>query len=145
MNISERGLQLIKEFEQCRLVGYLPTPDDVPTIGFGHTGPEVQIGMHWTQEQADFALAQDIKRFEKAVTDAVTAELTQHEFDACVSLAFNIGTGAFKGSTLVKKLNDSDYDGAALEFARWNKQAGKVLAGLTKRREAERELFEATA
>lgn len=145
MNISERGLNLIKEFETCKLDAYMPTPDDVPTIGWGHTGPDVVMGLRWTQEQADAALAHGIKRFEKGVLDAVTAELTQHEFDACVSLAFNIGTGAFKGSTLVKKLNAGDYDGASAEFGRWNKQAGKVLAGLTRRREAERELFEATA
>ena len=145
MNISERGLDLIKEFETCKLDAYMPTPDDVPTIGWGHTGTDVQMGLRWTQDQADAALAHDIKRFEKGVENAVTVPLTQHEFDACVSLAFNIGTGAFKGSTLVKLLNASDYDGASLQFARWTKQAGKTLAGLVRRREAERELFEVTA
>ena len=143
--ISERGLDLIKEFETCKLDAYMPTPDDVPTIGWGHTGADVQMGLRWSQEQADAALALDIKRFEKCVNDAVSVALTQYEFDACVSLAFNIGTGAFRNSTLVKKLNAGDYDGAAAEFQRWNKQAGKELAGLTRRRGAERDLFEATA
>ena len=145
MNIGERGIALIKEFETCKLDAYMPTPDDVPTIGWGHTGADVQMGMRWTQEQADAALASDLKRFEKGVNDAVKVPLTQPEFDACVSLAFNIGTGAFKGSTLVRLLNASDFDGAALQFARWNKQAGKELAGLTRRRLAERELFDSTA
>lgn len=145
VTISSRGLDLIKSFEQCRLIGYLPTPEDVPTIGWGHTGHEVSIGLEWSQEQADAALAQDVKRFEKAVSDAVQTDLTQYEFDACVSLAFNIGAAAFRQSTLARKLNAGDYDGAAAEFRRWNKQAGKELAGLTRRREAERELFEATA
>lgn len=144
MKISDRGIDLIKQFEQCRLVGYLPTPADVPTIGWGHTGPEVIIGLRWTQEQADAQLSADLERFEKAVTACVKVPLTQQEFDACVSLAFNIGTGAFKNSTLARKLNAGDYDGAAAEFKRWNKQAGRELAGLTRRREAERELFEAT-
>lgn len=145
MNISERGVALIKSFEQCRLVGYLPTPDDVPTIGWGHTGAEVKIGTVWTQEQADQQFTVDVERYEKCVNDTVTAALTQFEFDACVSLCFNIGTGQFKSSTLVKKLNAGDHDGAAAEFRRWNKQAGKELAGLTRRRAAERDLFEATA
>lgn len=144
MKTSERGLDLIKSFEQCRLDAYLPTPDDVPTIGWGHTGDDVHMGQRWTQEQADFALTQDIQRFERAVEEAVTVELTQHEFDACVSLAFNIGTGAFRTSTLVKMLNAGDKAGASAQFERWNKQAGKVLAGLTRRREAERDLFETT-
>ena len=145
MNISERGLNLIKEFETCKLDAYMPTPDDVPTIGWGHTGADVQMGLRWTQDQADAALAHDIQRFEKCVNDCVTVPLQQPEFDACVSLAFNIGTGAFKSSTLVRLLNASDYDGASLQFARWNKQAGKELAGLTRRRLAERDLFEETA
>lgn len=145
MRTGERGIELIKSFEQCRLIGYLPTPDDVPTIGWGHTGPEVKIGMTWTQEQADLQLALDVERFEHAVSSAVTVPLTQPEFDACVSLAFNIGADAFKKSTLVKKLNAGDFDGAAMEFRRWNKQSGRELAGLTRRRKAEYELFESTA
>jgi lysozyme len=145
VKVGARGLDLIKSFEKCRLVGYLPTKDDVPTIGWGHTGPEVRVGMVWTQAQADEALVKDIERVERAVEGCITVPLTQQEFDACVSLAYNIGTGAFKASTLARMLNDSNYDGAAEQFLRWNKQAGQVLAGLTRRREEERELFEATA
>lgn len=144
MNISDRGLELIKGFEQCRLIGYLPTPDDVPTIGWGHTGPEVTVGLEWTQEQADYALAVDVEKFEKCVTNALRVPVTQNEFDALCSFAFNVGCEALRGSTLLRKLNGGDFEGAAAEFKRWNKQAGKVLAGLTRRRLAEQELFEAT-
>lgn len=142
LNISERGLSLIKEFEQCRLDAYMPTPDDVPTIGYGHTGIDVQMGLRWTQEQADEALARDVMRFEAGVNEAVTVPLTQNEFDALVCFAFNVGTGAFRSSTLLRLLNAGDYDGAAAQLLRWNKQAGKELAGLTRRRAAERALFE---
>lgn len=144
MNISERGLDLIKSFEKCRLVAFKPTPNDVYTIGWGHTGPDVEQHTVLTQQQADDALIRDVTFAERCVTGCVTAELSQFEFDACVSLCYNIGCHAFRNSTLVKLLNASDYDGAAEQFARWNRQAGVELAGLTTRREAERLLFEAT-
>lgn len=144
-SISERGLNLIKSFEKCRLVAFKPTPNDVWTIGWGHTGPDVDRHTVWTQEQADDGLVKDVAIAERCVNGCVTAELTQEEFDACVSLCYNIGCDAFKKSTLVKLLNAGDYDGAAAQFPRWNKQAGLELAGLTKRRDAERDLFEGTA
>ena len=142
MKISERGRNLIQSFEQCRLDAYMPTPDDVPTIGWGHTGMDVQMGLRWTQEQADDAFERDIAKYEDCVTGCMRHPLTQSEFDACVSLCFNIGRGAFQQSTLVRKLNAQDFPAAAEEFLRWDKQAGKVLAGLTRRRKAEKELFE---
>lgn len=142
MNIGERGIKLIKEFEQCRLRAYKPTPEDVWTCGWGSTEGVTEDTV-WSQEEADEAFLKDVARFEKCVNEAVTVPMTQNEFDACVSLAFNIGCAAFRKSTLVRKLNDSDYDGAALEFRRWDKQAGRVLAGLTRRRLAEERLFEA--
>lgn len=98
-----------------------------------------------TQAQADAWLVEDVGAAERCVVACITSDLTQWEFDACVSLCYNIGIDAFRKSTLAKLLNESNYDGASEQFLRWNKQAGHELAGLTKRREAERTLFEATA
>jgi lysozyme len=100
------------------------------------------MGDTCTQEQADAWFLEDVAWAEDCVNGAVNVPLTQQEFDACVSLCFNIGYTAFKGSTLVRKLNESDYDAASLQFLRWDKQRGQVLAGLTKRRMAEVRLFE---
>lgn len=144
MNISERGLDLIKSYEKCRLTAYLPTVNDVLTIGWGHTGADVRKDSVWTQEQADEALKRDVASTERCINANVSVPLTQPEFDALCSLVFNIGCGAFKDSTLLRLLNASDYDGAAEQFRRWNKQNKVELAGLTARRASERQLFEAT-
>ena len=100
------------------------------------------MGDTCTQEQAEAWFLEDVAWAEDCVNRSVTGVLTQNEFDACVSLCFNIGCRAFSGSTLVKLLNGHNFDAAALEFVKWNKQAGHVLAGLTRRREAEAELFD---
>ena len=141
MNLGPQGTALIKSFEKCSLSAYLPTPDDVPTIGYGHTR-EVSMGDTCTQAQADAWFLEDVAWAEECVNAHVTGVLTQNEFDACVSLCFNIGCAAFTGSTLLKLLNGHNFDSAALEFEKWNKQHGKVLAGLTRRREAEAKLFD---
>ena len=141
MKLGEKGAALIKSFESCRLRAYMPTPDDVWTCGWGSTRGVTKDTV-WTQEEADARFLEDVAQFEECVNDCVSAALTQNEFDACVSLAFNIGCTAFRNSTLVKLLNLADYNGASLQFLRWNRQAGKVLNGLTRRRIAERELFE---
>lgn len=141
MKLSPAGVALIQSFEKCRLHAYLPTPNDVPTIGWGST-EDVRMGDVWTQEQADERFMRDIEWAEDCVNKAVTAQLRQNEFDACVSLCFNIGCAAFGKSTLARMLNAGDYDGAAAQFARWDKQKGQVLAGLTRRRAAEAALFE---
>lgn len=140
MKISNAGLDLIKSYEQLRLEAYMPTPDDVPTIGYGHT-KGVKMGDSCTEEQALEWLREDCAEAEECVSKFVRVPLTQNEFDALVSLTFNIGCGAFKGSTLLKLLNSHDYDGAAAQFPRWNKQSGKELAGLTRRRADERRMF----
>ena len=140
MKLGPQGISLIKSFEGLRLEAYLPTPDDVPTIGYGHTRA-VAMGDTCTPEQAEAWLLEDVAWAEDCVGRAITAQLTQPEFDACVSLCFNIGCKAFSGSTLAKLLNAGDYDEASKQFVRWNKQAGKELAGLTRRRAAEAELF----
>lgn len=143
MKLGPEGAALIKEYEQCRLSAYMPTPDDVPTIGYGHTRG-VAMGDTCTQDEADAWFIEDVAWAEDCVNRAVTSGLSQTEFDALVSLCFNIGCKAFTGSTLVRKLNESpaDFDAASKEFSRWNKQGGKVLNGLTRRRASEAELFD---
>lgn len=92
-------------------------------------------------EQAKSYFKHDLAKFEKTVNESVTVPINQNQFDALVSLTYNIGSGAFKNSTLLKKLNKGDYQGAADQFLVWNKAGGKVMKGLVRRREAERALF----
>lgn len=108
----------------------------VPTIGFGETAG-VKIGDKITPERALVRLLSSTEKHADAIRQCIHVPLYQHEFDAYVSLAYNIGTGAFCKSTLVKKLNAKDYTGACEEIRRWNRAGGKVLPGLTKRRETE--------
>lgn len=141
---ATRGVELIKEFEGCRLTAY-KCPAGVWTIGYGHTGTvdgkAIASGMTITAAKATELLKKDLAKFEAAVNSYVTAPITQNMFDALVSFAYNCGLGALKGSTLLKKLNAKDYDGAAEQFPLWNKAGGKVLKGLVRRRERERQLF----
>ena len=137
--IGQKGLDLIKRFEGLRLRSYL-CPANVWTIGYGHTGA-VKRGQQITSEQAEELLKSDLVRFEKIVSESVNVPLKQQQFDALVSLAFNIGTNAFANSTLVRMLNAANYAGAADQFLRWNQAGGRVLDGLTRRRQAERALF----
>lgn len=132
--------QLIKQWEQLRLVAYKPTPADRWTIGWGHT-EDVFQGMTITKAQAEQFFEMDVQWAEDAVNTLVKVPLTQHQFDALVSFTFNIGAGAFKKSTLLRKLNAKDYKGAAHEMLRWNKQDGKVLQGLVNRRSDEMSYF----
>lgn len=131
---------LIKKWEKLRLVAYLPTPDDVWTIGWGHT-LGVKKGDKITKEQAQEFFIQDKQWAEDAVNQKVKVPLTQEQFDALVSLVFNIGANAFSRSTLLKKLNRKDYQGAADQFNVWVKQKGKTLTGLVRRRAEERSYF----
>ena len=112
------------------------------TGGWGHTGPEMHYGMTFSREQAVAWLRQDVASAEATVKRLVHVELNQEEYDALVDLVFNIGSGYFDTSTLLRKLNAGDTDGAIAEFAKWNKAGGLVLAGLVKRREADRVLFQ---
>lgn len=140
MRASARGIELIKSFEQCRLIAYKPTPDDVFTCGWGST-QGVTADTTWTQAQADLAFAADLERFEQCVSDALEVEVTQNQFDAMVSLAYNIGCNAFRNSTLLRLVNAGNAEAARQQFGRWNKQKGKVLSGLTRRRDHEAALF----
>jgi len=140
MKIGEQGLDLIRKHEGLRLKAYI-CPGGKLTIGYGHTGSDVAAGMTIDNAQADALLLKDVERFEKSVNEMVDVEMTQAMFDALVCFAFNLGAGSLKSSTLLKKLNANDKPGAAEEFLKWNKAQGKVLNGLTARREGERALF----
>lgn len=145
MNISKNGLDLVKHFEGCYLNAY-KCPANVWTIGYGHTGKvdgvDIASSLIITQDKADELLKNDMAIFENAVTESVRVEITQSQFDALVSFSFNVGAGALKSSTLLKKINSSNVIGAANEFHRWNKASGKILKGLARRRAAEAYLFE---
>ena len=140
MRISEEGRSLIKHFEGCKLKAYC-CPAGVWTIGVGHTGPDVLEGQRITEERADELLAIDLDDSERCVSGNVSVPLTQEQFDALVSLVFNIGCAAFRQSTLRQMLQDGSDVEAGDQFLRWNKSKGMVLPGLTRRREAERRLF----
>lgn len=144
MHISPSGIDLICNFEGKRLAAY----DDgvgVWTIGFGTTvypnGIKVMKGDTCTEAQAKTYMAHDLKKFEATVNKAVTVQLNQNQFDALVSLAYNIGTNAFSKSTLVKKLNANDIRGAADQFDVWVNAGGKRMQGLVNRRAKEKALF----
>ncbi len=137
--INGVGLDLIKDFEGLRLNSYRDAVG-VWTIGYGHTrtaGP----GQRITNAQATALLREDVANFENAVTRAVRVPITENQFAALVSFAYNVGSGALNSSTLLRRLNAGDSFGAADELLRWNRAGGRVLAGLTRRRVAERELF----
>lgn len=144
MQTSDKGIALIKEFEGCKLTAYQDSVG-VWTIGYGWTQPvngvPVGKGMTITQQTADDLLHSGLVQYEKGVAGLVKVTINQNQFDALVDFAYNLGVKALEGSTLLKKLNAGDYTGAAAEFPKWNKAGGKVLNGLTRRREAEKALF----
>lgn len=144
MQISENGIALIKSFEGLRLTAYKDNVG-VWTIGYGWTqlvdGKHVAAGMTIKQETAERLLKTGLVSYERDISKLVKVNLTQGQFDALVSFAYNLGVRALSTSTLLKKLNAGDYRGAADEFLCWNKAGGKVLAGLSRRREAEQSLF----
>lgn len=140
MKTSEKGLQLIASFEGLKLVSYR-CPANVLTIGYGHTGKDVVNGMEITKERALQLLAIDVQIVENQI-NALNLKINQNQFDALVSFAYNCGFGALKGSTLLKCVQanpmNSNIKG---EFAKWNRAGGKVLPGLSRRREAEAVLY----
>ena len=139
--LSQRGIELITSFEGLRLQAYRDIVN-VVTIGYGHT-KTAQMGQIITKEQAINLLKQDVAGFEVAINRLVKVPLNQNQFDALVSLAFNIGSSALRDSTLLKKLNSGDYSAASAQFDVWNRAGGKVVSGLVRRRAAERQLFDA--
>lgn len=139
LSLSASALVGIAVHEAYRGDAYLPTPNDVPTIGFGTT-EGVRLGDKITVERALVRLLADADRFQRDLKACIgDVPLHQHEWDAYVSWAYNVGSGAACRSTLVRKLRQDppDYAGACAELLRWDKQAGKTLRGLTIRRQAE--------
>lgn len=151
--VSPAGIALMHRFESCRLTSY-PDPgskDGKPwTIGWGSTGSDIVPGMTWTQAQCDDRYARDLAKFEDGVTRLLGgAPTTQGQFDALVSLAYNIGLDedadtiaeGLGDSSLLKKHKAGDYDGAATAFASWRFNDGRSMTGLVRRRAAEADLY----
>lgn len=139
LSLSAAAFVGIAVHEAYRGDAYLPTPNDVPTIGFGTT-EGVKLGDRITVERALVRLLADADAYQARLRACIgDVPLAQYEWDAYVSWAYNVGTGAACSSTLVRKLkqNPPDYAGACAELLRWDKQAGKTLRGLTIRRQAE--------
>jgi lysozyme len=140
MKISQEGLSLIKKFEGCELEAYRCAAN-VLTIGYGST-KDVKEGDSITQEEADALLLHEMDEYEGYVKDSVTVDLDQNQFDALVSWVFNLGPSNLKASTMLKVLNNKEFEEVPSQIKRWNKAGGKVLQGLIRRREAEALLFE---
>lgn len=140
MAISNNGLKFIGDHEGCDLTAYWDDLGGVWTIGYGHTG-DVYEGETITQDQALELLRQDCQGAANAVNSYVTVPLTQNQFDALVSFTYNLGSGALASSTLLKLLNQGDYQGAADEFPKWCHAGGSFVQGLYNRRCDERDLF----
>ena len=140
MKTSQEGIALIKKFEGCELEAYQCSAN-VWTIGYGHTAG-VSEGDFCTQEDADRMLAEDLEEFEGYVREAVDVSLEQHNFDALVAWTYNLGPGSLQSSTMLKRLNEENFDEVPSEMRRWNKSGGQVLDGLVRRREAEALLFQ---
>jgi lysozyme len=141
MTSSPRCVEMVKHFEGFRAKPYL-CPAGVPTIGYGHTEGVSLSDPPITRESAAALLEKDLAVFAAGVARMLTAPVTQNQFDALVSFAYNVGLGNLKRSTLLKMVNSGDRAGAAREFAKWTKAKGRELPGLVKRRAAERALFE---
>lgn len=136
-------LPLIHQWEGCKLNAY-PDPAtgaEPYTIGYGATGPDIGPETVWTQEQADADLAQRLDRINSTITQAVRVRLSPQQRAALVSLAYNIGTGNWLTSTMLKCINDGDYNRACGQFGVWIIANAKVMVGLIRRRAAEAELF----
>jgi len=135
-------LAALRAMEVLRTTAYLPTPKDRPTIGYGHTGPDVQMGMTITPEKAEELFREDVERVTKSIEKLVKVPLNQGQMDALTSFTFNVGSGALAGSTLLRLLNAGDFAGAAQQFPRWDKQGHQTLPGLVLRRAREKKAFE---
>jgi lysozyme len=149
-SLTPAGAALVQHFEGCLkpvkggFTAY-KCPANVTTIGHGHTnhhGRQFKMGDVWTKQECDDVFLEDMAGFEDAVRRLVKVELEPWQFDALVSFTYNCGEGNLQKSTLLKKVNAGDFEGAALEFHKWNKANGQVLAGLTRRRASEALLFQ---
>lgn len=149
---SVNGVSVLHHYESCKLVAYPDpgSPTGEPwTIGWGHTGPEVYKGLVWTQEKADAVFLDDLLKTERGVSSLVKVPINQGQFDALVCLAYNIGLDidadtkaeGLGDSTLLRKLNAGDFEGAIEEWYKWRTNEGKVMLGLVRRRASEVWLF----
>ncbi len=142
------GIKLIKEIEKLELHAYQKTINGVKdkiTIGYGHTGMlngrPLTLNDTITKFEAEQLFKNDLSAFERIINESVRVKINQNQFDALMSLSYNIGANAFKNSTLLKLLNKGDFTGARNQFYRWNKSGGKDSLGLTRRRAKEADLF----
>ena len=142
MNVSKVGVDLIKQFEGCKLRAYRDAVS-VLTCGWGSTGPDIRDDTVWTQEQADKRLMTHLELVEGCLARNVKVPLNQNQFDALACWVYNLGCGNFMRSTLLRKLNEGDYAAVPDQIRRWTRAGTQVLAGLTRRREAEAALFQA--
>lgn len=135
--------RLTRKWEGCKLQAYPdPATGGKPwTIGWGSTGPGIEKGTVWTQAQADARHKWDLEKFMTGVQAAVKKPATPGQLGAMTSFAYNVGLGAFRGSTLLRLFNAGDSKGAADQFLRWNRANGKLMEGLTRRRNDERREF----
>lgn len=140
MTTSLAGRALIESFEGLRLTAYQDIRG-IWTIGYGHVGRDVPPGLTITQAQADELLEADLQGAERAVNTFVKVPLTQNQFDALVSFTYNVGAGNLEHSTLLSLLNQGAYVGASAQFLAWDRAGGVISSGLTRRRLAERDLF----
>ncbi len=138
--ISQEGVNLIKKFEGFEEKAY-KCPAGVWTIGYGHT-KDVMEGDFWSEAYAEHMLEVELEEYCEYINDLVEVELNQNQFDALVSWVYNLGPSNLKSSTLLKVLNEGDFDEVPRQIRRWNKAGGNVLEGLTRRREAEALLFQ---
>jgi len=138
--VSATCRRMIQNFEGLRLRAYRDT-GGVLTIGYGHTGRDVRPGMVITRAKAEDLFCQDLKRFEGRVQNMLTRPLNQNQFDALVSLCYNIGPSALRKSALMRLVNEGKLEVAAKQFDRWTRDNGRKLAALVKRRAIEKEMF----
>jgi lysozyme len=143
MKISEEGISLIKNYEGCRLEAYQDSVG-IWTIGYGVI-KGVKEGDKINQEEADHLLQEELPEYEGYINDMIKVPLEQCQFDALVCWVYNLGPNNLKDSTLLRILNEGDYNGVPEQIKRWNKAGGTVLAGLVKRRAAEADLFQGKA
>ena len=146
MRVNQATINLIKEFEGWRAEAYLD-PVGICTIGYGTTaaagvGIVPVLGMVITKEEGEWYLQQAVEKFSDQIEDYFTVDPNENEFGAFVSLAYNIGPGAFKKSSALRHFNNGDKARSAKSILLWNKAGGKILGGLVRRREAEKFLFE---
>lgn len=140
MKTSPAGVTMIKRFESCRLHAYTDVANNW-TIGWGHVSVDIHQGVVWTQAKCDEQLVRDLIKFENALNGMLTVELNQNQYDSLIDFVYNAGPGNLEKSTLLKKVNESDFEGASKQFGRWAHSNGKLIPALVKRRAYEKDLF----